>query len=253
MKKTNIALIITICLLTLFFMYSYKKHKISKLPEDTLIVGTNAEYPPFCFVKNNQIIGFDIDVAKEITKFLGKKMILKDMSWEALVPELQLGKIHIAAAGMTESPEKAKNVLFTKPYFSGDELVIVSPKEKPISSLDELKGKTAIVNTGYTADLYMSKIQGIDLLKLGNPAEAFMALNSNKANAFVSANSAIKPFVDLYGSDSFNINPIPETNETYSIAVSKKHKKMFKLVEDAIQELIENGTIEDLKKKWELK
>ena len=130
--KNGIIVFITslIFIVSVFFMYKYKKLRSTISPSKTFIVGTNAEYPPFCSVENGNIVGFDIDIAKDIAKRLGKEIIIKDMAFEALIPELQIGKIHFAAAGLTPTPEKAKKVLFTEPYLKGDPLLIICPKEK---------------------------------------------------------------------------------------------------------------------------
>ena len=66
---------------------------------NTVIVGTNSEFPPFSFREGDDIIGFDIDVIQEVLKRLNKEIIYKDMPFDALIPEIQVGNIHIIAAG----------------------------------------------------------------------------------------------------------------------------------------------------------
>ena len=75
-----------------------------------LVVGTNAEFAPFSFREGNKIVGFDIDIAREVCQRLGKEMELKDMPFDALLPELTLGSVHFVAAGMSCTEERAKRV-----------------------------------------------------------------------------------------------------------------------------------------------
>ena len=251
--KKSLLLILATGILSLFIMYKYKQQKMDSVPNESIIIGTNAEYQPFCFVENNEIVGFDIDIAKEAIKRLGKKVIMKDMSWEALVSELQMGTVHLVAAGMTPSKEKAEVVYFTKPHLSGDPLVIITTAEnKTIQSVDDLKGKTVIVNSGYTSDLYMSKFPEIKLLRLNNPADAFTALNAQKADAFISATNAVKPFFEQYKKDAYTITEINGTDETYSLVISKKYPKLYKQISSIMLEMTEDGTITHFKNKWKL-
>ncbi|MDB6081397.1 MAG: artP, partial [Chlamydiia bacterium] len=155
-----------------------------------IIVGTNAEFPPFTFIDKGEVVGFDIDVAKEVCKRLGKEMQLKDMPFDALVPELTLGYVQFVAAGMSHTEERAKRVLFTKSYGSNDPLVILTLTKK--MSLDDLTGKTVVVNEGFTADLFMSSKPGITLVRLSTPVDAFLALKAGRADAYVTAKSTIQ-------------------------------------------------------------
>ena len=82
------------------------------------------------------------------------------MSFTALIPEIQLGKVQVIAAGMSPTQERARQVLFTEPHFSGSPLVLISKKEKAINSLNDLSGKTVVVNEGFTSDSYVSNIEG---------------------------------------------------------------------------------------------
>src|SRR6185369_11452130 len=83
---------------------------------NTLIVGTNAEFPPYCYIENNIIVGFDIDIAKEVAQRLGKSIQFKDMPFDALIPDIILGNVDFVAAGMSYTEERAKRVSFTRPY-----------------------------------------------------------------------------------------------------------------------------------------
>src|SRR5436190_17598254 len=102
MKKISLYIIITLIIITsVIVWYKAEKTIITAQPLDTIIVGTNAEFQPFSFKQDDAIIGFDIDVITEVLKRLDKKMILKDMPFDALLPEIQLGNIHVIAAGIT--------------------------------------------------------------------------------------------------------------------------------------------------------
>ena len=163
MKTTYKIAVFIVLLALLTYMYKYKFSSGEQTPKssDILLVGTNAEFAPYSFIDNGNIVGFDIDIAHEVAKRLGKTITFKDMPFESLLPELQLGRIEIIAAGITPTQERAQKVLFTKPYVEGDKLVVLTRRNTPlITSIDDLNGKKVVVNDGFTADLYMSAIAG---------------------------------------------------------------------------------------------
>lgn len=247
-KKLAIFLAVLIPVL-FYFSYSKETEKV----EDTLVVGTNTDFPPFSFQVDGEIKGFDIDIAREVCRLLDKKMVLKDMPFEALIPDLLLGNIDFIAAGMSYTPERAERVLFTKPHLKNDPLVILTLKSSqfpPDGDLGALKGKTIIVNEGYTADLYLSDKPGLNLLRLALPADAFVALKNGRGFAFVTAQSTLKTFLDKQEGVEFQVNVIPGTIENYALVVSKKNPALAREIQIALDTMQENGTIDQLKKKW---
>lgn len=217
---------------------------------DTLVVGTNAEYPPYCYIDQHQIVGFDIDVAQEVAKRLGKKMVLRDMPFDALIPDLKLHKVDCIAAGLTPTEERAKNVLFTKPYLAGDALVIVSFAQRPVQSLEALKGKSVAVNEGYASDLYLSDIQGISLVRLPSPSDGFLALASHKVDAFVTVQTTANNFVRQYPKNSYVLSNVGNISEGVSIAVAKDHPRELQEIQEILDQMVQDGTMSKLQKKW---
>ncbi len=242
----------TLVIYTLLQMVSPgAKNEISNKTEQSLIIGTSADFPPFAFMRKGDIVGFDIDIIKNVAKKLSKKLVIKNMPYSALIPQIQLGKVQIIAAGMTPTPARAKRVLFSKPYFT-DDLIIISKADHPITSLADLNDKEVVVNDGYTAENYMSKIEGPILRRLKSPAEAFLAIKNGRTYAFATARATVKPFFDKNGSNTFSIFSIPDTKEPIALAISMKFSKLQAPVERALSEMKKDGTIETLKKKWKM-
>lgn len=242
----------------LFVLKKAQQEPAGSAPNDLLIVGTNAEFPPFSFVEKDTIVGFDIDLIKEIATRLNKKVEFKDMPFDALIPAAQLGAIQVIAAGITATPERAKNIIFTKPYLHGDQIVIISKAHTltPIKNVTDLIGKTVIVNEGFTADSYISQINGIHLIRLPTVADAFVALQAGQASAFVIYHNAAQPFFTLYGKNTFQEIPINdpalESFSAVSLGISKKHATLLPTIQQVIDTLESEGFIDQLKKKWQL-
>ena len=233
-------------------VWYFTKKRVKSDYENILIVGTNAEYRPFSFIENNQVVGFDIDIVKEIAQRMGKKLQLKDMSWTALIPEIQLGRIHVIAAGMTPTKERSNQVFFTKPHYTGDPLLLISKQDKPINSMQELTGKTVVVNEGFTADIYISHMQGLHVIRLASVADAFLTLSSCRANAFISAQTSVQAFFEQYGQDLFHVVILPDIEDYTALAVSKKHPELYERIQQILHGMQEDGTLKKLKQKWKL-
>ena len=258
MKKKSVYIVAALLIATSVAIW-YKAEKTitrNTAPSlNTIIVGTNAEFQPFSFKHDDAIVGFDIDVITAALKRLGKEMILKDMPFDALIPEIQLGNIHIIAAGITPTKERAQRALFTKPHLTGDPLVIISLKDTPaITTLDELQGKTVVVNEGYTADSYMSAEPGILLIRLSSPSvsDGILALNSGRADVFVTALNPMKPYFEKYDSNTFNVTPIPGTEESSAFAISKHYPELRDAIQITLDRMEDDGTLAALKTKWNL-
>jgi len=216
------------------------------------VVGTNTEFPPFATRESGEIVGFDIDVAKAVAKKLGQEIEFKDMPFDALIPDVIMGQVDFVAAGMTYTDERAKRVFFTKSYIKGDPLVVVTFKETPIA-IDDLQKYDLVVNEGYTADLYVSSLPSLKVTRLATPADAFLALKSGRADAFVTALSTVNSFLATQKTPvAFQYTLIPNTADTYAIVVSKNYPEKLIAIQKALDEMEKEGILAELKAKWNL-
>ena len=91
----------------------------------TVVLGTNAAFPPFEYVEGKNIVGFDITMGQKIAKNAGMKLEVVDMAFDSLIPALQSGTIDFIAAGMSVNEERKKNVDFSETYFESEQVIIV--------------------------------------------------------------------------------------------------------------------------------
>ena len=174
---------------------------------------------------------------------------------QALVPEIQLGSIHVIAAGITPTDERAYRVFFTTPHFNADPLVAIQPQTaSPVSKLEDLKGHTVVVNQGYTADRIISEIPDIETMRLSSPtvSTGILALQSGRADIYVASRSSIQPFFYAQPNSPFSMTPLENTEEQYALAISKKYPKLYATLEKELTAMKQDGTIASLKKQWNL-
>jgi polar amino acid transport system substrate-binding protein len=255
MKKTSLLLIFAlVAAISAIIWHKAEKPTPSASEQNTIIVGLNSEFPPFSFKENDDFTGFDIDVIKEVLKRLKKDIVFKDMPFDALIPEIQIGNIHVIAAGMTPTQERAQRTLFTHPHLTGNPLLIISLKNNPIFSVTDLEGKTVAVNEGYVADSFMSEQPGINLLRLSSAlvSDGMLALESGRADAFVAASYSMKPYFEKYNINNFNVTPIADTEETSAFAISKHYPDLRRDIQVILNEMEQDGTLAAIKAKWNL-
>lgn len=250
-------LVFGVLILTVFLVgarFLIKKNTLTpESVENVLVVGTSDDYPPYAFSEQGQVVGFDIDLVHEIARRMTCELQLKVMAFDILLLELQRGTIQVIAAGLTPTPERALRVFFSSPYITADPLLAVVRKDEPaVTDVAGMSNRRVVVNEGYTADFYMSAQKGLMLEKRETVAECLLALERHKADIYVVAQSAFQPFLKTKGSEKFKTYPLADVTEKYALAISKKYPELLKKIEATLVELHEDGTIEDLKRKWGL-
>ena len=153
-KKMAIGLIVTIIILIGGFVVFLitKDNDNSKV-----IMVTEALYEPYEFYKGNEIVGIDVEIAKEIAKEMGKKLEIKDVQFDAVLNEIKFGRGDFAAAALVVTEERKEEVDFSIGYIN-DRYVAIVRKDSSIKSLDDLLGKTASIPSGISIDLNSSDI-----------------------------------------------------------------------------------------------
>lgn len=98
---------------------------------DVLVMGTNATFKPFEYKDGGNVVGFDVELAQQIAKDMGKELKIEDMSFDGLLPALESGQIDMAVAGMSVTADREKNALFSDSYYRASQRIIVPKNSTP--------------------------------------------------------------------------------------------------------------------------
>lgn len=210
-------------------------------------IGVFSDKPPFGFInENGQNDGFDVYIAKRITKdLLGEETKVEFVLTEAAsrVEFLRSNKVDIIMANFTKTPEREQVVDFAKPYMKVS-LGVVSPNGE-ITSIDDLKGKKLIVNKGTTADMFFTKkYPEIELLKYEQNTEAFLALKDKRGDALAHDNTLVLAWA--MENEGFGVGiPALGEEETIAPAVKKGNIELKAWLDNEIDTLTKEGFIQE--------
>lgn len=213
----------------------------------TLVMATNAEFPPYEYHEGDEIVGIDAEVAALIAEELGMTLEIEDMAFDSVLAAVQSGKADIAMAGITVTDERKMVVNFSDTYTKATQLVIVA-EDSEIASPDDLIGKTIGVQLGTTGDIYAGDVEDATVERYSKGFEAVQALMQGKIDAVVIDGEPAKVFVE----ENEGIKLLDEafTEEEYAIAVSKDNEELLEQINAALVTLEENGKFDEVLAKY---
>ncbi len=264
MKKILFVLLMTVMTASIFFgvFSSCKKNNAASgsdslkamLSRGEFVIGLDDSFPPMGFRnEDNEIVGFDIDLAKEVAARLNVKFRAQPIDWSAKEQELATGKIDCIWNGLTITEERKKALTFSKAYLDNEQVLVVRA-DSGITSLSDMTGKTVGLQSGSSAsDALEESVNFKGTLKsVVEFKENITALNDLEMGGVdailmdsIVANYSIKqtgkPFVVL--------NEALATEE-YGIAFRQGDVELEEKVQATLEEMAEDGTVDSISSKW---
>ena len=229
---------------------SYKTANAGKLT-----MATNAAFPPYEFIEGSDIVGIDAEICKAIADKLGLELQIDDMEFDSIIMAVKGGKADIGLAGMTVTPEREEEVKFTESYATGVQAIIVT-EDSEITSVDDLFEEGANYTIGVqrntTGDLYTTwdlEDEGLAVIdRYSKGADAVQALKTGKVDCVVIDNEPAKAFVAEV--DGLKILETEYVEEMYAGAMNKSNKELYDAVNNALKELIADGSVQKIIDKY---
>ncbi len=213
----------------------------------TLVMATNAEFPPYEYREGDQIVGIDAEIAQAIADDLGLELVIEDMAFDSIIAAVQSGKADIGVAGMTVSEDRLANVNFSNPYTTAAQVVIVK-EGSPIASPADLVGKKIGVQLGTTGDIFAGDIEDATVERFNKGFEAVQSLNQDKVDAVIIDREPAKVFVTQ--NEGLVILDEAYTIEEYAIAVAKDNTELLNDINASLSKLEESGKLEEIIRKY---
>ena len=211
----------------------------AKNDSDTIKMITEATFPPYEFLRGQEIVGIDAEICKAVAEKLGKKFSAETVDFDSVIPAVISGKADLAAAGITVTEDRKKNVDFSVPYVKTG-IVVIYKKSNPFTSFDQLKGKRIGVQGGTTSETFVLEQLKQEPERTKSPAEACASLKAGRCDFVIAdidpAKNCVKGEADLALSDFI-------TSEEYAIAIKKGRPELLATVNAVIAELKANGKL----------
>ena len=209
--------------------------------KEKLILVTEAGFAPYEYYSNGEIVGVDIDIAKEIAKELNMELVIKDVAFDSIINEVKTGKSDIGAAGISYTPERAMEINFTNSYAESKQVVIIK-KGGYTTGLDNLANGKVACQLGSVADDYLSSNYfDIEIIREKKFLAAIQDLKDNKVDAVVMDELPATRLID----DSMDILPEPLLVDTYGMVIAKENSELLENVNVVIDKLKASGKIDE--------
>ena len=254
MKNIVKGIIAVVVILIIVFGIVGMNKQESTNDENLLVVGLDDSFPPMGFRnENNEIVGFDIDLAKAVAEELGMEVKFQPISWASKEQELNSGNIDCIWNGFAYNEERAKTMTLSDPYIKGENYFILKNGTK-VTSQEELKGKKIGVQTGsiQAQDLEKSEFgKTVEIIEYGENLTAFMDLETEGIDALF-CSSIIGNY--LITSKNKDYNTVPSEGITVSngsvVAFKQGNTSLRDEVESALVKLNAEGKLDSISNKW---
>lgn len=210
--------------------------------ENELIMVTEAGFAPYEYYEDGEIVGVDVEIAREIANYLGKELVVRDIDFDSIINELNSGKADFAAAGMSITPERLDEVDFSVEYVVSNQVVVV--KKDSNVTLNNINGKKIAVQLGSVADTYVSKnYKRSTVIQQKKYLTMVEDLKANKVDLIVMDNLPAQNIV--LENDDLKILDGYLFSDSYGIAVKKGNKELLDSINIVLQRLMNEGKIDE--------
>ncbi|HEY6933838.1 MAG TPA: ABC transporter substrate-binding protein [Marmoricola sp.] len=230
-------------------------HGIKLVHAGQLTACTHLPYKPFEFTQNGKVVGFEKDMTDLLAKKLGVTTNVVSLEWTQITSgaAFAAGKCDLGMGAATITPERAKAVKFSAPYFDANQALLVK-KGAPYHSLADLRGKTLGVQTDTTGQIYGDKYAnkyGYKTVVFDDSVSEFNGVLAGKVAAAINDNGPLLNFTKE--NPGTTVSAQFPTGEKYGFMVKKNDPNATKLVDKlnaVITQSRKDGTYDRLYKKW---
>lgn len=246
MKKLVSILLAAVCALSMVACGS------SDTKEEKLIVGTEAGFAPYEYMKGDEVVGVDMDIAKAIADELGMELEIKNMDFDGALLAVQNGKVDFVAAGVSVSEERDEVMDFSHEYVNSTEVIVVNKANPTVSAAGDelagtdLDGKIVAVQQGNIADIWVSNADNCspkEIKRYTKFAQAAEDLKNGKIDCIVMDQMPAEELVA--SNEELTILDGVLFEDKYAIAVAEGNQELLDKINNVIDKLIEEGKIDE--------
>ena len=219
-----------------------------------VVIGVLGTAEPYSFIdpKTRELVGYEVELGKEIAQDLGVKPVFKQLAVAARIPELQQGHVDLLAAALAKTPEREAQIDFSVPTFVTGQKVLVKANSG-VTALLHLNGKRVVTVKGGTQEANIKKVvSGVQVVTFDQAPQAFQALQQGKAVGYVDDEAALLDAVAKAGEGSKGLQLLPERVSTtvVTVGIKKNEDSLKHAVNASLKKLEQTGKAEQIFFRW---
>ncbi len=254
MKKV-IAMILAVMMMAAFFAgCSSEGTTVADVQKaGKLVVASSPDFPPFeSLDENGEVYGIEIDILNLICEELGVELVIEQINFDSVLPGVQAGKYDVGVSGISVTPDREENTLFTDPYCLAAQAIVVIDGSS-ITCKADLEGKTIAVQSGTTAEAYAME-NGYTFNSYTANTDAQEALLAGKVDAWVIDDLTAADMVKAYNAENGDVLVVLDeamTTEPYAFAFKLGNDELVAAINEIINKLVADGTVAEIFAKYE--
>lgn len=215
-----------------------------------LVLGLSADFPPYEFqIKNDkgqvEIVGFDVEIAKEIAKDMGAELEIKNMVFTSLLNELRSGRVDMVISGLSPTPKRAKEIDMSQIYYNAEQAVVVREADKDkYATAASLEGQKIGVQKSSIQEDIAKEITGAKLTSLDKISDIIMQLDSGRVDVAIIEGPVAESFVKNVKGIAITDAKLEVEDDGYVVGIKKGNQELLDQVNSTLDRLMNDGSIE---------
>lgn len=233
------------------------KKAVSTMSKEKLVLGFDDTFVPMGFKDDKgEVVGFDIELAKEVSKKIGKEITFQPIDWSMKESELNSGKIDMIWNGYTITEERKEKVNFTRPYLDNRQVIITLADSKINAKADLKDAKVGAQNQSSAVDAINKEADLVKTFKDGKiytfetNNDALMDLEAGRIDAVVADEILARYYIAKKGVDKYKVLKDDFGSEAYGVGVRKDDKELLEKINKAFDDMKQDGTAKAISEKW---
>jgi len=219
-----------------------------------VIVGLDDNFPPMGFRDDkNELVGFDVDMAREAAKRMGVEVEFKPIDWSAKEAELNGKRVDALWNGLTITEERKKNIAFTAPYMANHQIIVVA-KDSPIQTKADLAGRVVGAQDGSSAVDAIKKDEPVasslkELKLFGDNVTALMDLSTGRLDAVV-VDEVVGRYLASKREGQYRVLEENFGTEDYGVGLRKDDTELLAKLNDTLDAMKKDGSAARIAQQW---
>ena len=249
MKRLGIALLVLIMITGLAVAGGQRQ----AADPNRIVVATDATWPPMQFInEQRELVGFDIDLMRMIAAEAGMEVEFRNTAWDGIFAGLAAGQYDAIISSVTITEERRQTMDFSIPYINAGQVLIVRQNETGVTTLADLRGRTAGAQIGTTGAFEIQAVSGVELRSYDELGLAIEDLALGRIDGVVADTPIAADFVLQNENYRGRLKIVgePFTQEYYGIAVQRGNSALLDRINAALQTLLDSGRVAALEDQW---